>query len=284
MHPPRPDWPDVTERDHWTAALADVAARIERDRGVADPWRLDVEHSLLWAQYGGTRIAVAGPDADVRSAEELFEQIDSWVAFERHAGPGQVLERDRQAVADWRAQLAVQQPRYQAATARVFLDIRATTTIDLGWRVAVHEEELDWAALRSQLPPELLGATEGTTGGIAGHEFVGPGPWPDGPPTRPVPFPQLYLETRTASGRGSDDVLDVATDLDDAVWEVAATVQDLVMEEVHGAWPACPGHWHPMQTGPSSSGPVWRCPADERVAVPIGRLVELVASEGDAQA
>ena len=53
----------------------------------------------------------------------------------------------------------------------------------------------------------------------------------------------------------------------------------VVIEEVHGA---CPGHWHPMQTGPSAAGPVWRCPDDEWVAVPIGRLVELRAPDEGA--
>ena len=271
--PPLPAWPDLTERDRWAEALADVARRIERDRGVAAPWRLEVEHGALRATYGGSSTVVAGPSSNGFSPEELFEEIDTWVAFERPGGPGRVLDRDLQAMADWRAWLAVQRPMYEAAAARVFVDIEATTSIDLGWRVAVHETEVDWSAFRGVLPSEWL-ATAGT-GGIVGHEFDGPGPWPDGPPARSVAFPQLYLEIRTSSGSGSDEVVSGADDVDDAVWDVAGTVQDLVIEEAHGAWPACPGHWHPMTTGPGATGPVWRCPDDESVAVPIGRLVEL---------
>ncbi|QXG76102.1 hypothetical protein KUM42_00515 [Modestobacter sp. L9-4] len=256
--------------------LADVARRIERDRGVVDVWRLEARDGALWACYGDLLHRVAGAHADISGPDELFEEIDTWVAFERPGGPGRLLDRDLQAMADWRARLAVQRPRYEAAAARVFLDIASTTELDLVWRIAVHETEVDWSAVHDRLPPEWLGAAG--CGGVVAREVDGPDPSPEGPPTRPVDFPQLYLETRTSTGSGSDDVLTGADDLDGAVWDVAGTVQDLVMEEGGGAWPACPGHWHPMQPGHGVTGPVWRCPDDERVAVPIGQLVELWTS------
>ena len=280
--PPGPDWPDVTERDHWTAALANAAERVERDRGVVEPWRLEVGYGRLWASYGGNSTAVAGPAPDVLDPQELFEDIDSWVAFERPGGPGRVLDRDLAAMAQWRAQLPALQRMWEEAASRVFLDVRTTTQAELDWRVAVHEEEVDWSRLPGGGPAQFVASGEGRVGGVIGHEFVGPDPWPDGPPTRPAAFPQIHLETRTSSGSGSDDHLGGADDLDDAVLDVAGTVQDLVIEEVHGAWPTCPGHWHPMQPGPSTDGAVWHCPDDDRVAVPIGRLVELLAPEEDA--
>jgi hypothetical protein len=276
-----PDWPDVTERDRWTAALADAAHRVERDRGVVETWWLEARDGALWACYGGVVVRAAGEAADVSGAEELFEEIDTWVAFERPAGPGRVLERDLQAMAEWRAQLAVQQPRYEAAAATVFLDIAATTSIDLGWRVAVHEEEFDLSSPPPWVPAGSSTAVDPPGAGVVGHELAGPGPWPAQPPTRSAPFPQIHLETRASSGRGSADHLGGADDLDDAVLDVAGTVQDLVIEEVHGAWPVCPGHWHPMAPGSTTAGPVWRCPDDQGVAVPIGHLVELTLSRDE---
>ena len=277
-----PDWPDVTERDYWTAALAGAAARVQRDRGVDDPWQLGAADGSLWAWYGDFSVRVAGVHADMGGPQELFAEIDTWVAFDGSAGLGRVLERDLRAMTEWRAQLAVQQPRYEAAATLVFLDITATTSIDLSWRVAVHEEEFDLTFPPPCVPAASSTAAADPPGGRAvGREFAGPGPWSAYPPSRPAQSPQLCLETRTSSGSGSDDHLSGADDLDDAVLDVAGTVQDLVIEEVHGVWPACPGHWHPMAPGPTTAGPVWCCPDDQRIAIPIGRLVELALPRGE---
>lgn len=266
--PPTPDWPDVTERDRWAAALADVARRMEQDRGVTEPWRLEVEHGRLVARFGGTSLVVAGPDPDVSDPAELFEAIDSWVAHERPGGPGRVLERDARRKAAWRSRVEAARLLWQAAIEPVLRDVRSTTSVLLDCRATVREDEVVWP-----------GPSPGV-GGVLGVEHpMGDPVWQ--PTTRPLDPPQLQIEILTADSSTMHGV-PLVDDVHEAVPDVADRVQDLVIEQVRVAWPACPRHGHPMAPGSTGAGPVWRCPDDAEVSVPIGRLVELAGPDGSS--
>ena len=133
-----------SERERWTAALADVAARLRAERGLQDRWSVTSEYGRLCANYGVLRVSVDGENPDVRDPAELLEDIDTWVAVEREGGPGRVLERDREFIASWRAQLPVAQRLWEEAARLVFADVEATTAVRMDWRVSVHEDEEVW--------------------------------------------------------------------------------------------------------------------------------------------
>jgi hypothetical protein len=275
---PARDWPDVTERDRWAAALADVAQRMQQDRGVADPWRLRVEHGQLVAVFGsGVSVVVAGPGPEVSDPDGLFEEIDSWVAHERSGGPGRVLERDVRRKAEWRARLEAAQPLWQAAIAPVLRDVRSTTSVPFDCRATVREDEVVWP------DPFPVGAHSvgmtGVVGGVLGVEHRADDDPAWQPTTRPLDFPELQLEIGTA-GTWTTYGVRLVDDVDEAVLDVADFVQDLVIEELLVAWPACARHSHPLAPGSTGAGPVWRCPDDAGVSVPIGRLAELAEPDG----
>jgi hypothetical protein len=50
--------------------------------------------------------------------------------------------------------------------------------------------------------------------------------------------------------------------------EIAAKVQDDVIDAIWAAWPVCPGHGHPAEVSTSD----WICPADRHRRAEIGRL------------
>ena len=81
-------------------------------------------------------------------------------------------------------------------------------------------------------------------------------------------FPEIWLET-PRTGRS----LPAMDDEDEATGYLAELVRDDVIEEVHGAWPECPQHAHPMEVDYTDSGrPVWSCPTLPDVTVAIGEL------------
>ena len=138
---PASEWSDSAERDRWADALAAIATRERLERGVDEPTRLTVEYGALWAYYGRIRIRLAGAHADLQDEESLFEEIDSWVAFERPAGPGRRLERDQAVIDEWLGRLPSVRALWSDAADRVFRDVVATTRIRWSWRIAVHEDE-----------------------------------------------------------------------------------------------------------------------------------------------
>jgi hypothetical protein len=56
------------------------------------------------------------------------------------------------------------------------------------------------------------------------------------------------------------------------VVDIAAQLQDDVIDEVWGAWPVCPGHVHPMVLDIVDGQAVWECPSDGHVVAPVGQL------------
>ena len=247
---PHGTWPDQDEWGRWHQALTDVSDRMREERGIADSSRLTVGWGALWAEYGDLRLRVAGEGAELQIPDDLFDVVDSWVGFDRTAGPGRVLDRDRQAMAEWRQRLPAIRQFWEDVARRVFRDVEATTDLRLAWKVVVHEDEPVWP-----------GMPEGAIGGMFVTDMPQPG-------RRPLPFPQVWLET-PHSGRGLPGMTDEA----EAIGYLADLVQEDVIEELHGAWPPCPRHPHPLDVDYTDAGrPVWRCPTEPDVAVGIGEL------------
>ena len=154
-------------------------------------------------------------------------------------------------MAAWREQLPAVRRFWESVAARVLRDVETTTGLDLGWRVTVHEDEEEWSA--------------------PGPERVG-GVFVDGSPPvrprRPLPFPEVWLET-ALTGRG----LPSMQDEEEAACHLADAVQDDVIEELHGAWLPCPRHPHPLRADVTDSGvAVWVCPELPELSVPVGSL------------
>lgn len=237
-----PQWgPDQDAWDRWHRALAAAAERLHDERGIADPWQLAVGWEVLWAEYGELSLRVTGEGADLDGPDELFDEIDRWVAWDRPAGPGRVLDRDRQAMAAWRARLPELQQFWEGVARRVFRIVAASTGLEVTWTVVVHEDEAVW--------PTFPGSRTGV--------FVGVISDGDPPPLarRPLAFPQVWLESPLAHRHLRD-----MTDEVEATAELFAELQDDVFEEVHGAWPRCPRHPHPLDMSWTDDGrPVWRC-------------------------
>ena len=140
----------------------------------------------------------------------------------------------------------------------MFRDVEATTDRHLAWTVAVHEDEL--------VGP---GMPDGAVGGIVVMGMLQP-------ERRPLDFPQVWLETRY-TGWSLPEMTDVA----DATGYLADLVQEDVIEEVHGAWPQCPRHPHPLEVDSTDTGrAVWTCAKTPDVTVDIGELGKLSAPPG----
>jgi hypothetical protein len=258
-------WPDPDEVRRWQQALDDVVRRISEERGVQDVARVFVRGDALWVGYGDLQVPVTGEDAEVWNTDELFRKVDNWVAFGRSDGPGRVLARDRHRTATWRARLPHQVRCWTRAADRVFADVVATAGDGWWWRVEVHEDEEVW--------PDRLPVLDGAYGSTAVFAVLGTGE-PPPLPRRPLAFPEVWLHA------GDPDLTQSATSLhesdDDAEEDtahVASVVQDWVVDAVHGAWPACPGHGHPAApTLDDARTAVWVCPGDEHVVALIGSL------------
>lgn len=54
--------------------------------------------------------------------------------------------------------------------------------------------------------------------------------------------------------------------------DIAAQLQDDVIDELQRAWPACAEHQHPLSPEVVGGVAVWTCPTDAGVSAPIGQL------------
>jgi hypothetical protein len=254
-------WPDQRERNRWQDALAGATTRLKEERGVEEPWRLTVGSGALWAEYGDLRLRVAGEGVELTDPDDLFDEVDHWVAFERMAGPGRVLDRDRQAMAEWRQRLPAVRQFWEKVARQVFRDVEATTDLRLPWMVVVHEDEPDWPAIRNGVDGGI---------GVVGGIFLLDVPMPQ-PGRRPLNFPQIWIET-PHTGRSLPEMDDEA----EAIGHLADMVQEDVIEEIHGAWPQCPRHPHPLEVHRSDTAhPTWKCPDTPDIEVAVGELARL---------
>jgi len=248
---PAADWPNHPELQHWTDVLEAVAERERRERGVEEHVRVTAEYGALWGYYGPIRLRLAGEGAEYQDEVELFDEIDSWVAFERPNGPGKRLDRDGTVIDAWRDRLPGLQALWHEAAERVFRDVFATTPIRWDWRISVHEEE--------DVFPDIPSGVTGIWASVRPSSWV--------PDRRQLALPELWLEAGGwATGLPEPD------DLIDAIVHVTDKVQDEVMEELCTTWPDCPGHGHPLHMDASDGVATWVCPAGSGVRIEIGSL------------
>lgn len=251
---PASAWPDRAEADRWTRALTDVAGRQKLDRGVVEPFSVTAGYGALWANFGPIRTRVAGAYAEVRDEQDLFEQVDRWVAFERGGGTTNLLDRDREFIDQLWARLPEEKAVWEDAARRVFRDLETTTSLRGGWRVAVREDEEDWPA-----PPEP------GRSGIWITRTTLPADWR--PPRRPLLLPELWLECErwaTSLPRG-------VPSFSEAVAFVADKVQDEVIDDSWEAWPECREHGHPLNLTTNEAA-YWTCPATGVAVAEVGSL------------
>lgn len=221
-----------------------------------------MEYGVMWANYGDLRVRVAGADADPLTPAALLEEIDGWAAFDRASGPGKRLERDLEVIAEWRAAVPLLRRVYEDVAPRVFRDVQAAAGVVIPWRFAVDETELVWPRAE-QSGQQGLWVTEG-------HMAL---------PERTADFPQLVVELPHA--RIGLPRIDDLGDAEDAAATLAGLIQDEVIEEVHGAWPKCLRHEHPMMANQSpDGGAIWQCPQDATVTVPIGEWDAVTSTAG----
>ncbi|MGN6473128.1 MAG: hypothetical protein ACTHK4_05705 [Mycobacteriales bacterium] len=252
---PIESWPHREEVERWITALARVATRERDDRGLDETWSVTYEYGSLWANYSRLRVPVAGPHPDVADEAELFEVIDRWVAFELINRADQLIDRDREYIAWYRAQLPAQRALWEQAAERVFRDVEATTATRWEWELVLHEDEPDWP--RRDPDDERQGVF---VTAISSE-------MPEEPPRRPLLLPDLWLH----DARGARVYLGEAADLDQAVNRLAGEVQELIIEELWRAWPRCPEHEHPLELdGPPAT--TWTCPTTGQAIAEVGEL------------
>ncbi len=266
------DWPDRAEMQRWELAADYVARRLRDERGVDEPVGVSSGYGALWVTFGERRVRVAGAGPDVDDEQELFEDLDSWVAFDRDAGPGRVLDRDRTAVAAVLDRMPVAQRLWSTAVQRVLVDLHATTNLTWNCTLVVLEDEPAWMRPRP--------AGESRVPGL--RVRVGPIEEPTGPRTRsdmprPVWLPRLWLECDTGWGTTVDEEED---DAEVICADAAGRIAGEVVDELWQAWPPCPRHSHLLEAAVSEGRACWTCPADDAVVAPVGALAS--ASEVDS--
>lgn len=256
-------WPDREEWTRWHDALAAAAERLRDERGIADPWHLTVDEGALLVEYGNRRLRVAGEGAELRGPEDLVEELDDWALLHRVDGPGRLLDRDRRAMAEWRERLPALQRFWDDVARHVFRDVEATTDLVPAWRIVVREDEEVFSFPR--LPGDVTSGMVSVLGIVFDDEGDGDLPRLE---RRPLLFPQVWLESPL-----THRYLPALTDEADAIGYLAGELQDDIIEEIHGAWPQCPRHPHPLDVAwTDDDRPVWQCATTPDITVDVGRL------------
>lgn|GEM_PF-4635237 len=195
----------------------------------------------MWVNYDRIRVRV-GAGADVTSEQELFEEIDSWVAHERPAGPGRWLSRDAAAVRQAEEGTRRCVPWFRAAAARLAADLQNAWGVATVWQVTESQVDLPWPGEERLpvLPPDDEGGDEGR-GGLRGTLVVAgeatAGPPPPTPATGRVsswPEIKIFMTAADGSGTGHTAPYWELTSEEDAINELAWLFEDALIEEVWG--------------------------------------------------
>lgn len=258
-------WGDQDEVRRWALAAEQVSLRLSHERGVDEQVAVVVGYGALWVEYGQLRLRVAGPHPDLLSEDALFEDIDEWVAFQREAGPGRVLDRDLAVLADVRAQMPVGVALWSRAAERVLADLHATTECRWTCRLLVRDDE----PVHIAVPDLPVG------GAVLSVVAVDVGPFEglidlDGRnrlPRHPLALPQLWLDCDAGWAVTVDEFQD---DVEAACLEVVEHVTtDLEDEGLR--WPLCPSHSDVLEPALVDGRARWVCGAGD-VHVPVGSL------------
>jgi hypothetical protein len=248
-------WGDEEEAGRWSAILARIAAQERVERGVDEPISLVADDGDLLAHFGPVKFLVASSrDIDsLPDQDDLFEQIDEWIVFERPAGPGVLLPRDR-AVIDARQRcLAISERAWPGLISLLVRDVEATTSLRVSWHLEPRDEE--------RVVPFHEAAT-----------FVRFG----GPPLakRKLLVPELCLVTDRLGSFVLHDI-DLDDRLEASLWlfaSLAEWVQQAVIDEVWGAWPVCSQHGHPLDVETAGGRVSWVCPQGSVAPIEVGSL------------
>jgi hypothetical protein len=250
---PASQFPTADDIRRWQRALNAVADRVRTERGVVEPVRIEAGGASRYAYFGDLLIPLGSADG-VTDELRLFEEIDWWVAFEwRGDPPPQVLDRDHEAIAQWRSRLLAAQPLWQQAAELVFADVARTTSQRWEWRVTIRDTAPEWPAPNAAELGTGIRVTQARP--------------PARRPQRRLQLPELRLV-----GNGWDQGLpDDPANLAEAIVHLADVAQDRIIEETHRLWPRCPHHDHPLSIAPAN-GPAWICPTRRDVVAPVGEL------------
>ncbi len=258
----------------WEDAARRCAARLREDRGVSDSWSVTNDSGGLWVTYDGIRVQV-GAGADITSEQGLFEEIDSWVAHERPAGPGRWLPRDAAAVreADHAARRCV--AWFQAAATRLAADLENAWGVSTVWQVTESQVDPSWPG-EERLPAMPLDneVREGIWGELVEVGAVVTGQPPPTPVTGRVSWPEIRILMTAADGSGAGLTAPYweLTGEDDAVDELAVLFEDALMEEVWGYWPTCPAHDHALAITRVDGVATWWCSEAGQDLAAVGSL------------
>ncbi|MFC5379799.1 hypothetical protein [Aquipuribacter nitratireducens] len=224
--------------DAWRDAAADAAHRIDRERGVVEPWSVDVLDGDVVVQYGDLRVATGG--ATGVAPAQLHAVLDHWVAWQREGGPGSWLVRDEEELLERRRLVDRSVSVYREAASLVAADLARTLGEVTVWTVVAAEH-----------------VTER----------------PDAPQAGRPPVPTIEVAVETLAGGGVFGVAPLeAPSLRAAVAALLSAGEDHLAEIVHGRWPRCAEHSAPMAPG-DAAGPVpWTCAAGGHVVAEVGRL------------
>lgn len=262
----------------WEEAVRDCAARLLAERGVSDRWSVTRESGRLWVNYDRMRVQV-GAGADVTTELELFEEIDSWVAHERPAGPGRWLQRDAAAVQEAGEAASRCVPWFRAAATRLAADLENAWGVVTTWEVTDSRTDLPWPG-EEQLPgwpPEdddrhvgLHGVWETT---VVAQEAT-EAPAPQEPGSERVSWPEIKILMTAADGSGSGHSAPYwdLTSEEDAIDELAVLFQDALIEEVWGYWPTCPAHDFSLEMTRVEGVATWVCTEAGQVLTSVGSL------------
>jgi hypothetical protein len=246
-------WPDQAHVQRWTAALERIAARERADRGIDEPTSVVFEFGVLSVVYGDFRYAISGTEA-IDDEDELFREIDYWIAFERNNGLDfdELLDRDHAVIDAWRERLPSLQDAWQEAADRVCGDVRRTTPLDWNPTVSVRETT-EWF-------PPITAARQAVA-----RQWVSIAP-AGAIRQRRLLLPDFWLSFDRYGTNLPTDLRDV----DDMTWHLAHRIQEWVIEEqdVWGAWPQCPDHGHHLDPW----GDEWVCPTTRQVRSKIGEF------------
>jgi hypothetical protein len=142
--PDAKQWSDPAEFTRWQEALTAIADQERQERGVDERAGLRIDDGDLLAHYGPVKFLVATTRRvdDLPDEQDLFERIDTWIVFERPAGPGVVLPRDRPSIDGRLDELTMAEHVWPALITQVMHDVEATTSIRVAWRLERQTEEV----------------------------------------------------------------------------------------------------------------------------------------------
>jgi len=232
----------------YAALTTQVVETINAERGVNLQWTVIEEDGVLKVSIDGYLIT---PDSrgGPPSYRTIFDEVDEYVAFWREPAPRSFLPRDRDAILQELSTLTKRRLLWQEKADLIGSDVVRTTFLD--WRLSVY-----LVSHRTGRPPPEFRDSRllYQWWSYGGH------------------LPRLALSWPT----GSVGLANMDDDEEDIVDHVAAVLRDEVSEEIHALWPTCPlDRSHQLLADVA----LWRCPQDQRVQIPVGRLgIDLAAS------